>query len=189
MAQADEIVVAGDGRVYVSPVGTAFPATLATTPADPWVELGWFKTDGVDFKLGRESKDIEVFQELDPVRTVVTKRPISITFSLVQTGPEQVALALGGGTWVEEGTDTGVFKYTPADVSFVDERALILEVEDGGDTYRYQFPRAVNKEGVEFTFKRDEEANFKITMSILAPGSGTDTFNILTDAVQFDPGV
>lgn len=184
MAQdSEEVVVAGDGRVYVAPVGTAFP-DFGDAPAAPWVELGYFTNDGVTVKVGRETKDIEAFQSLEPIRVIVTKRPVDVSFKLMQTNAPQVELALGGGTFAEEGT-SNVYRYTPSDPSFVDERAVLVEIEDGDDTYRVELPRCLNKAGVEFSFKREEEVMFPIELSVLKPASGS-SFEIVTDAPQFE---
>lgn len=185
MAQSvEEVVVAGDGKVYVAPVGTAFP-DFAAEPAAPWAELGFFKTDGLTINVAREATDIYAFQSLDPIRTVITQRPMTVAFALQQSGPDQVALALGGGEWAEIGS-TDVYEFTPPEASYVDERAVLIEIEDGDDKYRYLIPRAVNKEGVEFTFRRDEEVAFPVTMSVLAAPAGLDVFNIQTNAAQFE---
>jgi hypothetical protein len=180
----EEIVVAGTGRVFVAPVGTAFPA-FGAEPAAPWLELGYVRPDGFSIELSRTTVKIMAMQSRTPVRTVITEEPISVAFGLQQTGPEQVALGLGGGTWAETATD--VYTYTPATVGTVDERAALVEITDGDDVYRFGFPRTLNEEGVTFTLKNDEEVFYPITLSILDPGEGVAVYNIETNADQFAP--
>ena len=178
---ASEVVVAGDAKVYTAPEGTALPDDL-DAPSASYTELGYVKTDGVSFDFGSESKDIEAMQAFDPIRTVITKKPKSVKFALQQSGAAQTELALGGGEWVESITEPGTFEFVkPAD-SDVDERVVIVDLIDGDETWRYIFPRGLNKAGVKFAGKRDEEIAYEIEMSILTPTDGSRSYRIRTNS-------
>jgi len=186
MANApEEVVVAGTGRAFVAPVGTTFP-DFDAEPGAEWIELGYVRPDGFVVELARTTQKIFAMQSRTPIRTVVTEEPITASFGLQQTGPEQVALGLGGGEWAEIGA-TGVFEYTPAEIGTVDERALLIEITDGDDVFRFHFYRTLNEEGVTFTMKNDEEIFYPIKMAILDPGAGNPSYNILSDNARFEP--
>src|SRR4051812_35818400 len=184
---ADAVRVGGATQVYMSPVGTAFPpfdTAISTVPA--WIDTGYIATDGLTWHFDREVTEIEAMQSLDPIRIMTTKLPKSFEFGLMQSGQEQFALALGGGSWAEEGTATGIFVYTPPDISEVVERACIVEMVDGLVTYRWEIKKCQNKEGVEFKYVRDDASTMPVTMTILAAPDGSAPFNIRTDDPQMD---
>lgn len=180
---ADAVRVGGATQIYMAPVGTAFPpfATAISTIPD-WIDTGYVSTDGVTWNFAREVTEIEAMQSLDPIRIMTTKLPKSFQFGLMQTGQEQLALALGGGSWAEQGTaGSGIWEYTPPDISEVVERAAIIEMIDGTITYRWLIKKCQNKEGVEFKYVRDDASTMPVTMSILAAPDGSAAFSIETD--------
>lgn len=177
---AGEVLVASGANIYVAPLGTALPEDL-DTPAGDFVLLGYVRPDGIEFNFGRESKDIESMQSFDPLRTVITKVPKTVKFQLQQSGADQIELALGGGQWVAT-ADPEIFRFEKPEDSEVDERVLVVDLIDGDEIWRYMYPRSLNKAGVQFTGKRDEEVAYEIEMSILTPTDNSDSYEILTNA-------
>jgi hypothetical protein len=186
---ADAVRVGGATQIYMAPVGTAFPTfdvAISTVPA--WIDTGYVSTDGVEWEFGREVTEIEAMQSLDPIRIMTTKLPKSFKFGLMQSGQEQLALALGGGSWAVDAVDTTLFIYTPPDVSEVVERACIVEMIDGPIVYRWEIKKSQNKEGSTFKYVRDDAATLPVTMSILAAPDGSAAFNIKTNDPNMDVG-
>jgi hypothetical protein len=179
-----DIRVGGDTHVWLAPVATAFP-DWGEDPADPWVDLGFTTTDGVTFNFGREINEIYAMQSAEPVRTINTRLPKTIAFNLMQAGRDQILLALGGGSWALEATETDVYRYEPPSVGEIDERALLIEMADGDAHYRWHFKRAQNREGIEFSYQREDAATFSITMAVLAPTDASVPFYLTSD----DPSV
>lgn len=179
-----EVVVAGTGRVYVAPVGTPFPASIAE-PIDPddWEDVGYCTPEGATFNFGREINRVMAWQSFDPVRMVVTAVPKTVGFQLLQWNQATLKLALGGGT--VNAYEGGEYEYEPADESFVDERALIVTGEDGDRSYRFCFRKAINEAGVEFDFVRENPSQLPISMVVLAADGGLKPYVIQTD----DPAI
>lgn len=178
MAQdGTELVVAGAGGVYVADVGETEPTDIDAAIPSGWTELGFITEDGVRFSFGSEIQEFFAWQSLDPVRKSKLRAPKTISFDLMQWNAENLMLAFGGGTWTE---DSGKFEYTPADDSFLDERALMVEATDGDRTYRFLFRRTINTQGVSFAFTRNANANLPLTFDVLAV-SGDDSWIILSD--------
>jgi hypothetical protein len=174
----------------MAPVGTAFPVFgTAIDTASAWIDTGYVSTDGVEWDFAREVTEIEAMQSLDPIRIMTTKLPKSFKFGLMQSGQEQFALALGGGSWAEQGTaGSGIFEYTPPGISEVVERAAVIEMIDGTITYRWLIKKCQNKEGVQFKYVRDDAATMPVTLSILAAPDGSEPFTIETnDPAMADP--
>lgn len=183
--ESSEVRVTGTGHVYVAPVGSDFPASVSepVAHADGWVELGYASEDGARFSFGREVNEIMAWQSFDPIAQVVTRVPKTVSFDLMQWNQHTVKLALGGGSVTE--LASGEYEYQPPDESFRDERALVVEGIDGNYTYRFCYRKAINEEGVEFAFVRENPVLFPITMKILAPDDDASSFFIQTD----DPSI
>lgn len=184
--ESSEVRAYGDGSLYVADVGTAFPATIdAVVDTGDWSELGFLTEDGVTPEFGQETKDVGAWQSGDPVRILLTKKPKSVAFNMLQTNRDTLALALGGGDFTTSGTG---WQFEPADESFLDQRALIVEARDGDYTYRIMYRKAQREGAVKFDFKRTDATAFSITMRILAADGGLKPFLIQTDDPAFDLG-
>ena len=183
-----DIRVAGMAHVYLAPLDTAFPAWDAV-PADPWQELGYVTTDGITATYGREVTEIYAMQASDPVRIISTRTPKTIGFAMMQQGRDQLILAMGGGTYATDGALTDVFRYTPPDPSVIDERAMVVEMIDGEFTYRWEYPRVQNREGVEQKLVREDATTFPVVMQILTPTDGSAAFEMVTDDPAYAPAL
>lgn len=162
---AGDVIVAGMQRILVAPVGTAFPADIDVAPAAAWFDLGYTTEDGIAASFGKDTDDLMTSQSLDPVRKLVTGAPKTITASLRQINAETMRLAFGGGEF--DGDDDG-WEFTPAPPSFIDERALMVEAEDGDTTLRLMYSRTMVSEAVETSFVNTAGMVFPLTFAVLA---------------------
>lgn len=177
---SSEVRVAGTGHIYVAPVGTDFPASITeAVDTDDWAELGFVSEGGAKFKFGRDVTDVPAWQSYDPVRKIVTATPKSIAFDLEQWNRETIELALGGGEWTEP--SPGEYEFEPPAESFIDERALIVEMTDGDVNYRFCYRKSTNTAGVEFALVRANAAMFPISMDVLAADAGAKPYFIQSD--------
>lgn len=186
MAQdATDVRVAGEANIYLAPLDTAFPEFDAA-PVAPWVDLGYVTPDGITATFGREVNEIYAMQSAEPIRIVATKLPKMIAFNMMQQGRSQLTLALGGGAFSLE--DVGIYRYEPPEASVIDERAMVLEIADGDNTYRWHYVRVQNREGVEHKFLREDAATFPVSMQILQPEDATvKPFYLLTNDTAYAP--
>jgi hypothetical protein len=78
---ADLTYGATDYLVYVAAVNTTAPTDFAD-PAAPWKCAGWVTTEGGNFKIEDESKDVDAAGSLEPIRTLMTKstKSLQVTF-------------------------------------------------------------------------------------------------------------
>jgi hypothetical protein len=183
---AGDIRVAGVANIYLAPLATPFPA-WDTAPATPWMDLGYVTPDGITANYGREVTEIYAMQSADPVRIISTRMPKTIGFSMMQQGRDQLILAMGGGTYALEASETDVFRYTPPEASVIDERAMLVEMVDGLYTYRWEYQRVMNREGVEEKLLREDSVNFPVTMAILIPADNSAPFNMITNDPAYAP--
>lgn len=184
--ESNEVRVMGTGSVYVGEEGATFPANItAAIASTQFAQLGFLSEEGPRFAFGKETKDIQVWQSLDPVRTITTAVPKSVKFDLMQTNLQTVTLALGGGTVTLDTADA--WSYEPPAIGFQDVRAMIVEGIDGDYVWRFCYRRTQNMSGVEFAFVNDDAVKFGIEMKILAADSGASPFFIQTDDPNFSP--
>lgn len=183
-----EVRVAGTGKVWINPDATAadLPDDLTDPLLDPWAELGYVTTDGVTFTLSRETTDLNAWQG-DKIRVLTTAEPMTVEFALMQSNPDVLAAAIGGGTFV---TATGVTTFTPPPKGTNTERALCIDFTDGdpaagGVTYRYVIPRAQIDADVAFQLQRADSLNYPLTFGVL---DNDPKYTIITDDPAFVTG-
>lgn len=181
---AEEVRVGADGQIYVADVGTTLPTSVDDSLDGAFSSaLGFVSEDGVTITDGKTVTDIGAWQSFYPIRELVTAREFSVAFSLRQWNRDTIALAFGGGTFTDLGTpDT---QYSPPDAATLDERALVVDYQDGDVNYRLVVPRCLATETVTAQLARASAADLPITMKVLAPTAGTDPWFMLTD----DPAV
>lgn len=171
--QSENVIVAGTGGIYVAPEGTALPAALAALAA-PWVELGYVGDEGVTFGISRDVEDVLAWQSAEPVRRLVTAEPKTIGFELLEFGtPDTVKLALRGGVI---SVATGVATLTPAAAGGSDIRAMVIEAEDDGSTWRFCYQAVELSGDVEWGLTKSDATRLPLEFAVLAGG-----WKIVTD--------
>jgi hypothetical protein len=160
-----QIIVAGMQRILVGAVGADVPDDIDEEPGADWTDLGYTTEDGIAFSFGLDTDDLMTSQSLDPVRKLTTGRPKTITASLRQFNETTLILALGGGDFT---SDADGWEVEPAPSSYIDERALMVEFEDGAKKVRFVGFRTMVSEAVEFTLVNTEGLVFPLTFSVLA---------------------
>lgn len=181
---ADQITVGGNGRVKVAPVGTAAPASISVAASATWVDLGYLDPDGVTFTDGKTVEPIDVWQSFYPARRIVTEKVANASFNLRQWNADTVPFAFGGGSVTEDAP--GEYRYTPPAPGTIDERAMLIEWEDGSKKYRLILPRGMVEEDVETQLTKANAADLPITFGILGT-EGVDPWYTQTDDPAFAP--
>jgi hypothetical protein len=186
MAQdAAEIVVGANGSIFVAPTDATLPTDLATPLDAEFADLGFVSEDGATFQVSMTAAEIRVWQSFFPVRRIVTDRGTQLAFVLRQWNADTVVLAFGGGE-IDDVTNPGEFIYEPPDPELIDERALVLEWQDGDSSFRLLFPRGNVTENVETQLVRTAAADLPITFGALASGV-QKPFRLFTDHPAFAP--
>lgn len=185
---ASEVVVGANGRVLVAPADSAvFPTTMASLDAG-WAEVGYVSEDGVTFTDGKEIEDIPAWQSFYPIRKIVATKSTMVEFVMRQWNEDTVALAFGGGAVTRAG---GVATYIPPAPGEIDERAMIVEWEDGEDTYRIVLPRGIVSGEVSANVTRTAAADLPVSFEVTPEGlpvegdPETNPWYLLTDSDNF----
>ena len=183
MPNADSIVVAGNGTVYVAPVGSTQPTTPTASPAAAWLDLGYVSEDGVTFTESKDIEDVLAWQSFYPVRKIVTGKEASLAFVLREWDERSIALAFGGGTVTQP--SAGVWRYEPPAPGTLDLRAMMIDWQDGTKNYRLIIPRGLVVEAVETNLTRTGAADLPITFAAIPASTTDDAYILLTDSIAF----
>lgn len=175
-----QVRVGATGKLYVAPLGTAAPADANVAWPSGWVEVGLTTDDGVNVNPSLARKDLNAWQSLYPVRTIITSRGIEMAFKLIQKAGTNLQLVFGGGSITNLGGAPVSYKYVPPAASFIDERAFGLEVNDGSITDRFLFYRGLITDIGNIIFRHDDDVKFELKATMLLPASG-DFFNIISN--------
>jgi hypothetical protein len=90
-------VKVGPGLLYIAPIGTTEPTAGSGALPSAWVAVGYTET-GSEFDFTTSYSDIDVAEELDPIRIVATGRVVSVKFSMAEISARNISKALNGGT-------------------------------------------------------------------------------------------
>lgn len=90
-------VKVGPGLIYVAPIGTTEPTNGTATLPSAWLPVGYTE-EGHTFTPETTLENVEVAEELDPVKVVATKRESMFEFSCAEFTVTNLAIAYNGGT-------------------------------------------------------------------------------------------
>lgn len=178
---ANNVIVAGNGKVYVAPVGTTAPTNYATSLNAAFLELGFVSEEGATFTESKDITDINAWQSFYAIRKIVTARNVQVSFALREWNKRTIEFALGGTVAV----NSAEWKYTPPAPESTGEKSLVLEWLDGSKGYRLYFPRGIVTEAVESTLTRTSAADLPVTFGAVDPGTGASIYTLFTTDIAF----
>jgi hypothetical protein len=177
--EPQHVVVAGTGAVYVAPENTPLPPDLAALAA-PWEDVGYIGEDGTQFTFSREQEEINAWQSADPVRVLVTNEPKTIGFELLEFDRASLLLAFRGGSF---SGSAAPYTYTPPDAGTTDVRAMVIDGQDGAQTFRFAFPRVQLQGDLEFSLVRTDATRLAMEFAVLA---SAEKWSLISDLPGFE---
>jgi hypothetical protein len=158
---------ANGAGIYLAPVGTAAPTdTVAPWPA-AWNILGYASDDGPTVGQSTDTNEIVPWQSMVPLRTVVTKRAVTVQFILWQINEMTVAL------YFDQPVPTataGAFSMDVKSSGSQQLHAVGIDTADGGRAMRVIFPRASLTDAGDMQIKRGEAVPLDCKLSALDSG-------------------
>jgi len=153
--------------LWVAPAGTALPDDCATAFASPWQILGYISDDGPTIGQSADSNEIIPWQSIVPIRTVITKRTITMKFILWQLNDVTLAMYFDAPVpTVTAGLlDMEIRSDQPQQL-----HALAIDTVDGDNALRIGFTRASLSDAGDMTIKRGEAVPLECTLSALDDG-------------------
>lgn len=171
-------IFAGSVHLYVAPVGTVVP-TLPALAGDPltvaaaWTPVGY--TDaGITFAYAPTNKDINVDEEMSPVRVLKTAESLKISASLAEATIENMNRALSGANITTVTAGTGIPGSATLDIGgsqLYTEFALLIVGSGPAPSF---FPRlsvvwrSMATANVSMSFKKDDKTVVPVEFTALA---------------------
>lgn len=157
------------GRLYIAPVGTAFP-DLTETPASPWRDLGDTQ-DGLDLNSDDKVELVRTDQRTGPVKATRVDETVVVKTKLAEATLENLADALGATV-----TDTvaGVGTIGTREVQLhrgatVQEFAFLFRADSPYGPYpgQYELPRAYCDEVGAIKYDKGKNVAIPVTFKCL----------------------
>lgn len=165
-------VIVGPARILVAPTGTALPVFTANPVVwdDAWKESGY--TDaGVELQYKPTFKDIEVDEEMAPVKKVLTKEDATITTSLAQATLDNLATAISASKLEKtsaSGSAVGISEFNVGSGA-PQECMVAMEGLSPNGFWRVIIGyRAMAQSAVKMAFKRTDKTSINFELGLLA---------------------
>ena len=94
---ATQVRIAGTGSIWKAPLGTALPTDSVTAWNAAFTNLGFIQ-DGFVMTQDMKKQDINAWQTVENIRSIVTSLVRKFSFELLQTNKATLAAAWGGAT-------------------------------------------------------------------------------------------
>ncbi len=179
-------IIAGPAKVYLAPVGTAFPAVSDAEAAfnAAWIRLG--QTDGgVKVMHAQTIVPLRTDQVTAPVKAVRSEEDLEVSFSIVELTLENYATVLNQGVAgpTDNGGDVTINSYRGG--SGIETFALLVRGDQlspyGAYNLQYEVPSVYQSAAPEVDFTKDAKALLACTFTAIAANAfvdGTDDADI-----------
>lgn len=181
--RSEEIVIAGTGTLWVAPAGTTLPTSYGDDLDDLFVDLGFTTEDGATFRDSKTIRESKAWQSQYPVRRTITERSSEVQTVLKQFNRHTFMLAFGGGTIESDGGDG--FIYHPPAADEIDDRAVVLDINDGDVMFRIAMSSATVTSNTESKFTRTDDAGLPVTLGVNGQDD-EDPWTMFTNSDAFD---
>lgn len=156
---SSNVSVAVTGAVSYAPTGTTAPTDANTALPAAWKDVGYLSSDGVTETRDRSTNNIVAWQNAEVVRTVVTESSISVTFTMIETNADSLALFYGAAVNTTDGSVT----IDPAETG--GRRAVAIDYVDGADYVRLFLPQAEVTEVGESSLTSGDPVGYEVTLT------------------------
>lgn len=162
------------GLIYVAPVGTTEPASPTASIPSAWVPVGYTESGHV-FTTGTTSEEVEVAEELDPIRYVSTKRTGTFEVELAEINVQNWAIALNGG---DIGSPAGGFvTFEPPDLGDESRLAILWRADDDLEQLVVRQALCASDVAVQRR-KAPQKATIPVNFKMEKPSNGDKSFKV-----------
>jgi hypothetical protein len=155
-------LIQGPATLYTGIFGATEPATIATTPATGWTDVGGTK-DGVELEIADEYAVLDVDQIIYEVGRRRTKRVVSAKTQLAEATLANLALAIANAAPVTNvlTADDGLAAFAPA------YQALLIDgIAPGGFRRRITLRKTLPTDSVGVAYKKDAQTLIPVTWTL-----------------------
>lgn len=168
-------IALGPGHLLIAPLGTPEPTNLATAWDEDWTDLG-YTAEGSEFVYEVTSAPVEVAEELDPVRIVMTGRNARVNFALAEITAANLKRALNGGTIT---TGTGIVTFDPPAPGA--EVRTMLGWESDAEDERWIFRQCLQSGSLSLVRRKGAEKSTLPVSFALEKPAGLQPFRAILD--------
>lgn len=175
MAFNPSAVTTGPGILYVAPLGTTEPTSASATLDPAYRQIG-YTNEGSTFSFDFSSADVEVAEELLPIRTDVTGQSAKLAFSMAEATRANLLLALNQGA---AGTNNASGVEPPAPGS----ESRVMIVLDTYDDSRWLFRQVLQTGSLAIDFKKAPAKKLlPVEFKLEFPSTGLRPFKVFPSA-------
>ena len=175
---ADPLVVAGTGTVYVATYGATLPTAVDQSLASAtWTDLGYTNEDGITFTDEPTIERKNAWQSFFPVRIIETARMAKAEGALLQWEKDAFKLVAGGGSVAAAGSGT---KFSPHAAGTISEWSFVVDIADGDDNYRFVIGRGMVTSAFETNLNRTDLSELPFVLEAIGV-ENVDPWFLLTD--------
>jgi len=159
----------GPGRIYIAPLATTEPASCSATLPSAWLAIGYTE-EGTVVTIANTSAEVEVAEELDPVRYLNTKRTTKVSFAMAEMTVRNLALALADGA----GRALDATAYEPPDAGTDTAVMIVWDSEDtpSATNVRWLFRQAKASGNIAIARKKSpNKATIPVEFNLEKPAS------------------
>lgn len=175
---ADLSLVGANGAGFVSPLGTAAPASPQTQPAAPWEPLGAISDDGLVYGFDEDNQEFTPWGLTSPFRTVITKsiRTFKVTcWETSRLAVQSVMYRIDSGDLAPDIDGVTAFAETASPQP--DRRAWWFLVLDGANYRGMYVPQGEVSDRSDVTYKQSEMSGYEITVTAYPDDSGNTVYH------------
>jgi hypothetical protein len=184
------IVVAGRAHIWLSPLGTAAPASSSAAMPTGWVEVGLTTEDSLQFVETPTFGQVRSHQSDYATRNYQQDESASVEVDLQEFSSANLLNVFGGGTITEITPPVppalGEYRFAPPGVGGRSNVACIAEVIDGVKRYRYVVPNCYQDAGVTMKLQKRAEVTLPLRLSVIG-ADGVDAWYILSNDPSMAP--
>lgn len=177
-------LIQGPGTLYHGDFGAEEPADAlvnASPAASAWTDLGG-TMDGVELTVAQEYSELEVDQLIDIPERRKTKREFNVTTNLAEATLENMARALND---TAPTSGSGFKKFEPTTDNSATQPTYCALIFDGyaPDALRRRVigRKMLSVEGVETSYKKDEQTVFPVTFGAHYVSSVIEPFVVIDE--------
>jgi hypothetical protein len=180
---SDNVRVYGslNDAIWIAPLGTTLPTTLALDLPEPWVALGWLGQSGIPLAMSTDIEKFKGHQGGATIRTKVTSTEKTLSFVCLEETPAVVQLYhnTSGVPTVTGTAPSQVAKIDLPESVGVVAVACVIQLQDGDVTKFYCLER------IEITNREDvAHSNTELTGYGMSAEIIGDSY-LLTNAQPF----
>lgn len=162
---AENVVVAITGAVYVGAEGATAPTDANTALETGWTNVGYLSEDAVSESINVDTNDIVAWQNADIVRKVVTSFGLEYKFTMIETNKASVELYYG------KTVDAGGKNHTIGGGGGGRKVFVIDAIDSSGQHVRRYVPSGEITERGEVSLSSSDAVGYEVTLACY-PSSG-----------------